>query len=139
MDEYLSDDCLERGASYIHGNAELPMVFATFSEFYTPGQKLTKETIQYIYCMEVYSCCRLGSYMGLWQIAQTASVLSTPVHTIYPFRGESTLTNDFHRIFFPVKYPTTEMDENPLVIMWTGLRVGAAPIHFIPLLTERHK
>ena len=37
MDKYLSDDCLERGASYIHQNAELPCVFATFSEFYTPG------------------------------------------------------------------------------------------------------
>ena len=133
MDKYLSDDCLERGASYIHHNAELPLVFATFSEFYTPGQKLSEELINYIYSMEIYSCSRMSSYMGIWQLAQAASVLGTPIHTIYPVRGDSTLRNDFHRIFFPVNYPTTS-DDNPVVIMWTGMRPGAAPIHFVPLI-----
>ena len=36
---YLTDSGLDRGASYIHSNADLPTVFATFSQFYTPGQK----------------------------------------------------------------------------------------------------
>ena len=86
-DKYLSDDCLERGASFVHGNADLPTVFATFSEFYTPGQKLTKDAIECIYCLEMHSCAHLGSYMGLWQLAQFASVLKTPIHTIYPVHG----------------------------------------------------
>ena len=55
-DNYLSDNCLERGASCVHGNADLPTVFATFSEFYTPGQKLTPDTITAIYCLEMNSC-----------------------------------------------------------------------------------
>ena len=37
MEQYLSHQCLERGATYIHANAELLTVFATFSEYYTPG------------------------------------------------------------------------------------------------------
>ena len=130
MKSYLSDDCLEHGASYIHKNADLPTVFCTFSEFYTPGQKLTEESIRSIYLMEMYFLARLGSYMGLWQLAQTATV---PVHTVYPHRGESTIHNDFHRIFFPVIYPDNADDEE-IVIMWTGLMRGAVPIHFVPLL-----
>ena len=134
MDKYLIHECLERGATYIHKNADLPTVFATFSEFYTPGQKLTNETIQSIYCMEAYSCSRLGSYMGLWQLAQTSSALGIPLHTIYPVRGESGIRNDFNRMFFPVNYNDT--DNEPIVIMWTGLQRGSAPIHFIPLIPE---
>ena len=136
-DKYLSDDCLERGASWVHHNADLPTVFTTFSEFFTPGQKMTPDTIQCIYCLEVYSCSRMNTYMGLWQLAQSASVLQVPIHTIYPQRGDSTLRNDFHRIFFPVQqhYGTTN-DEEPIVIMWTGLSKGAVPIHFVPLLPE---
>ena len=135
MDFYLSDDCLERGASYIHKNADLPLVFATFSEYYTPGQRLTKETIHYIFTMEMYECCWVGTYMGLWQLAQAASMLGSPIHTIYPVRGESTLRNDVHRMFFPVNYPATS-DETSIVIMWTRMTPDAAPVNFVPLVTE---
>ena len=135
MDKYLSDDCLERGATYVHNNAELPLVFATFSDYYTPGQKLTKNTINYIYSMEIYSCSRLGSYMGIWQLAQSSSVLGIPIHSIYPVRGDCTVRNDFNRMFFPVEYPTTS-DDQPLVIMWTGVRSGGTPVHFVPLINS---
>ena len=130
---YLSDDCLERGASYLHRNADLPTVFATFSEFYTPGQKLSEDTILCIYSLELYSCAKMSSYMGLWQLAQSSSVLGVPIHTVYPIRGNSTIRNDFHRMFFPVEYPT-QSDDEPVVIMWTGMRKGGVPIHFVPLL-----
>ena len=131
MNDYLNDDCLERGASYIHSNAELPTVFATFSEFYTPGQKLTEDTVNSIYCLEIHSCARMGTYMGLWQLAQASSVLGIPLHTIYPVRGD--IGQDFHRIFFPVEYPASS-DDIPIVIMWTGLRTGSVPVHFVPLI-----
>ena len=133
MDSYLSHACLERGATYLHSNAELPTIFVTFSEFYIPGQQMNADTIQYIYCMEIYSCAKLGTYMGLWQLAQASSVLGIPLHTIYPVHGKSTLRNDFNRMFFPVEYPPTN-DDDPIVIMWTAMTVGAAPIHFVPLL-----
>ena len=130
---YLSDDCLERGATCIHKNADLPTVFATFSEYYTPGQKLSTEMISNIYSLEIHSCARIGSYMGLWQLAQASSVIGIPIHTIYPHRP-GTIRNDFHRIFFPVDYPVTTSDDNPLVIMWTGIHQGSVPVHFVPLL-----
>ena len=71
--------------------------------------------------------------MGLWQLAQASTVLGIPLHTIYPVRGESSLRHDFHRMFFPIDYPPAD-DNEPIVIMWTGLARGTAPIHFVPLL-----
>ena len=120
IEYYLHDDFLQRGATWIHDNAELPLVFATFSEFYTPGQRMTKESIRYIYTMEMYSCSQMGSYMGIWQMAQAALVLRTPIHVIYPVRGECTIRYDFHRTFFPINY-TMCNDEYPITIMWTGI------------------
>ena len=81
---YLNDDCLQRGATYLHKNADLPMVFTTYSEYYTPGQRLTDDSISCIYSLEIHSIAKEGTYMGLWQLAQLSSVLSVPVHTIYP-------------------------------------------------------
>ena len=52
---YLKDDILERGATYLHENADLPTVFPTFSEFYTPGQRITPDSISAIYSLEVHS------------------------------------------------------------------------------------
>ena len=76
--------------------------------------------------------------MGLWQLAQVSSVLNIPIHTIYPVHGSSTIRNDFHRMFFPVDYTiSSPADEEPLVIMWTGLHHGAVPIHFVPLLNHK--
>ena len=132
-DKYTSDNCLERGASYIHNNADLPTVFATFSEYYTPGQKLSAEMIRNIYSLEIHGCARMGAYLGLWQLAQSSTVLGVPIHTIYPHRAGS-IRNDFHRIFFPVDFPVDISDEEPLVIMWTGMRSGSVPVHFVPLL-----
>ena len=64
--------------------------------------------------------------MGLWQLAQAALVLSIPIHTIYPVRGESTIRYDFIRIFFSIEYPA-ERYEEPLVVMWTGIQPGTVP------------
>ena len=133
-EHYISDDCLERGATCIHNNANLPTVFATFSEYYTPGQKLNEEMIRNIYSLELHGCARVGSYMGLWQLSQASSVFGVPIHTIYPNRA-GTIRNDFHRMFFPVDYPVTTCEnENPIVIMWTGMKHGSVPVHFVPLL-----
>ena len=115
MEHYLSDDCLERGATVIHANADLPTVFTTFSEFYTPGQMITPDSIAVIYAMEMHSITKIGTYMGLWQMAQASSVLGIPIHTIYPERGESNLRHDLNRIFFPIEYPDDYADEEPLV------------------------
>ena len=81
---YLNDDFLARGTSYIHKNADLPTVFTRFSEYYSPGQKLTEDAVSCIYSLEIHSIAKEGTYMGLWQLAQAASILCVPLHTIYP-------------------------------------------------------
>ena len=83
--------------------------------------------------MEIHICAKIGEYMGLWQLAQASSVLGVPIHTIYPVRGQSTLHNDFHQMFFPVEYPV-DRDDEPLVIMWTGTKDEGVPRHFVPLV-----
>ena len=113
-EKYLSDEFLQRGATCIHSNANLPTVFTTFSEYYMPGQRVTEDAISCIYSMEIHECARLGTYMGLWQLAQASSVLGVPIHTVYPHRSGG-VRNDFHRMFFPVD--TSGTDDEPLVIM----------------------
>ena len=126
---------MECGATYLHDNVNLPTVFATFSEYYTPGQRITDDSISCIYSLEIHSIAKEGTYMGLWQLAQAASVLGVPLHAIYPVRGESSIRKDFNTMFFPVMDNTIEeRDDEPVVIMWTDLQRGAVSIHFIPLL-----
>ena len=72
---YLNTRSLECGATYLHKRASLPFVFGTYSEYYTPGQKFTENTLEYLYCVEIYNIATSGSYMGLWQLAQASSVL----------------------------------------------------------------
>ena len=48
------------------------------------------------------------------------------------------MRHDFNRIFFPVEYNNETSDE-PLIVMWTGLKKGFAPVHFVPLLPKRKK
>ena len=121
MKFYLKDNYLERGTSVTHKNADLPTVFTTFSEFYTPGQRLKEDSIASIYAMEIHSITRLGSYMGLWQLSQVSSVFGVPIHTIYPVHGKCTIRKDFNRMFFPIDYTGRDHDEEALVIMWTAL------------------
>ena len=71
--------------------------------------------------------------MGIWQLAQASSVFGLPLHTIYPHRPNE-VRNDLNRMFFPVD--VQEIDDEPIVIMWTGLRTGTVPIHFVPLLKD---
>ena len=134
---YLNDNILERGASYIHAKADLSTIFTTYSDYYMPGQQPTDDSIECIYCLEIHSIAKEGTYLGLWQLAQLASVLGIPVHMIYPIRGESAIRNDFNRMFFPVSYNANGQDDDPLVIMWTGLQRGGVPNHFIPLLLSK--
>ena len=132
--EYVIDECLDHSAVYTHKNADLPTVYVTYSEYYQPGQKITDDTINYVRSREIHSCAHVGHYMGLWQLAQASSVLGIPIPTVYPFRGDSTIRNDFNRLFFPLVC-SAEPDDEPIRIMWTAIKKGCAPIHFVPLLS----
>ena len=50
---YITDTCLACGAWYQHSNANLPKVFVTYSDYYTPGQKVTSGTVDDVYSLEL--------------------------------------------------------------------------------------
>ena len=68
------------------------------------------------------------SYMGLWEIAVGADVLSTSIQSVYPELGWQSFTDLNNRIIRPCQ------DSNcPLCrIMWTSTRQDMNPRHWMP-------
>ena len=81
---YLSPACLNRGASLIRQEESLPVIYTKYSDYYVNGQKITEDTIEYVYLGELHECSRLHTYMGLWQLAQAANALQCRIHSVYP-------------------------------------------------------
>ena len=135
-DFYLSEDYLNIGASLTRHDESLPEVYAKYSDHYVNGQKITRSTIEYLYFRELQDCCKINSYMGLWQIAQAASALDTPIQSVYPEGTDEVMRMDFHRLFFPVEV-TPNTSDDPLIVMWTSVMNGTVPSHFVPLLHKR--
>ena len=100
--KYCSEETLMRGSFYIPDREPLPKLFAKYSDSYTSGQKITLNTIDYIYMEEMHDCSKIGEYMGLWQLAQAASILDAPIQSVYPDCGDPIMRTDFNRFFFPV-------------------------------------
>ena len=95
--------------------------------------------VEFLYAQEVYECSRQNGYMGLWQIAQAASVLNVPIISVYPEGGDEIFRLDFHRKFYPVERKPNDCNEEKIIIMWTGMNEGEVPNHFVPLLPKRPK
>lgn len=75
--------------------------FAMFSEFFS-GEVLSEIAIQRIFEQEVYVVRKPGTYMGKWQMAALANVLSTPaVRSVYPLYGGQIVRKDLNRTFLP--------------------------------------
>ena len=101
---YVSEDFLNKGATFVCPDESLPTVYVKYSDHYVNGQKITSNTVDFIYSKELHDCTKLNSYMGLWQIAQAAGALNVPIHSVYPTGGDSIMRQDFNRKFFPVDY-----------------------------------
>ena len=56
--------------------------------------------------------------MGAWQLAAAASVLGTPIMSIYPEYGAATVRGDLHRLFWPREASASVV---PVKIMWTNV------------------
>ena len=137
---YLSHDFLTRGASRIE--EPLPFVYAKYSDHYVSGQKMTDDTVEYMYSRELHDCCKVNSYMGLWQMAQAASVLQIPIRLVYPTGGDPEMRLDFNRWFYPLNYEENTCEgkaKDFITIMWTAMRKNSVPVHFVPLLPRRTK
>ena len=137
-DYYVNAEFLNRGATYIREDETLPEVYVKYSDHYVNGQKITENTIDYIYSQKLHDCAKTSTYMGLWQIAQASSALNVPIQSMYQMGGDKLMRLDFHRIFFPVD-PNTETSDVPIVLMWTSAVTGSTPNHFVPLLPKRNK
>ena len=133
---YLHQKCLERGAINKREMETIPKIYASYSDFYVSGQKITDNTVEYMYWAELKECSKGGSYMGLWQLAQASQVFRRPIHSVYPHVGDQIMRNDFHRTFFPLRNADIKSDEDPLIIMWTPVANGFFPVHFVPLLRK---
>ena len=114
---YLDHELLRRGATLVRIDEELQVTLAKYSDYYTYGQIITEDTVDYMYCREMHECCKKNTYMGLWQMAQAATVLGCPVVSVYPQIENDVMRRDFHRVFLPVVQPKTN---DPINIMWTS-------------------
>ena len=138
MEHYLSPRSLNRGATLIRDNETLPEIYSKYSDYYVSGQKVTKNTIEYMYIREIHRCTRPNMYLGLWQLAQAATVLNSPIQSIYPEGGDAMMRLDFNRMFFPIK-ENVETHTEPICVLWTSAQKGSPPMHFMPLLPKRNK
>ena len=135
-DMYLSNDIMERGATIAREEESIPETYAKFTDNYISGQRLSKIMIEFLYAQELYECSRQNSYMGLWQIAQAASVVNMPIISVYPEGGDDMFRLDFHRKFYPVQTLKKVPKAECLMIMWTAIELGHVPNHFVPLLPK---
>ena len=133
---YTSHEVMSRGATIFRKS--LPYLYVEYSDYYLNGQKITQNTVDYIYLRELHDCCKINSYMGLWQIAQASSVLNMPIQSVYPTGGDELVRQDFHRLFFPVNC-TPENCSQMLMIMWTSVMPNCVPNHFVPLIKKSTK
>ncbi|XP_053391572.1 uncharacterized protein LOC123539851 [Mercenaria mercenaria] len=135
-DMYLDDNLMKRGMD-TEGNHSVAKTFASYSNCYT-GNRLNKNSIKKIYNEEILSVSKNGSYMGLWQLASLANILSRPVVSVYPNYGSHTVRNDMHRVFHP--FEEQDCDKEPVHIMWTNIHGKIVPEkdfsvnHFVALM-----
>ena len=137
-EHYVTDECLKRGASLIRNDETLPEIYVKYSDHYVNGQRITLHTVDYIYLKELLDCAKVNSYMGLWQLAQVSTALNVPIQSVFPEGTDPEMRLDFHRVFFSIDW-NEETQNEPIILMWTSLRKGCYPNHFVPLLPKRKK
>ena len=134
---YLTSSVLARGLSAGYNPKDLPSQYAQYSPVYIPGRRLNKNAIRDIYRNEVMQIRRNREYMGIWQFHALASVLNSPIQSVYPQRGNPVVRKDLHRLIMPCQDNAPQ--KMSVHIMWTSTRTDMnfeywVPNHFVPLL-----
>jgi len=133
---YLDNKYMQNGMNP-NGNLDVAKTFASYSMLYK-GTRLNKKHIREVYEQEALSICKSGTYMGMWQLASLANILSCPVVSVYPEYGSHTVRNDMHRVFYPFDHEHS--DNECVYIMWTNINGSDAPEnmftvnHFVVLM-----
>ncbi|XP_076446314.1 uncharacterized protein LOC143283825 [Babylonia areolata] len=121
--------------------------YAMSSDFFEM-QDLSPLTIKDIFRKEVASMCHQGKEMGVWQIHAAASVLQTPLMSIYPkiqndwleeYGEEGLNRNHLNKVFHPRIFENDSEVRSVPGIMWTRMgRVERVwrPNHFVACLPK---
>lgn len=105
--------------------------YAMFSQYYTPGHKVTTSVIRNIFRAETMAVAKRNIFMGVWQLFSLSPVLHCKLFSIYPNLGPPLC----HLI-----QPLVNDHENYMAgIMWTSNiydMVGQnwIPDHFFPVI-----
>ena len=131
MDKYLDNDYVTIGAHHFYRRATLVQTYAMYTEGFDP---LVPLDVLKLYKEEVMEIRKLGGYMGIWQLFQTANILRIPIHSVYPIGCSSADTRaDLNRVVYCSEDACN--NENPIKIMWTPTQIKKQrPCHFVPLL-----
>ena len=116
MERYIDNNYICKGATVIHCRGNTVMQIARFSDNYNPSKSLN---IRNIYQNEILGICKIGSYMGLWQLFQAANVLQNPIRSKHPTQGNKTIRRDINRRMWGLN--DTWNSKSPINIMWTHL------------------
>jgi hypothetical protein len=60
-------------------------------------------------------------YMGIWQLHTLASVLDTPIYSIYPKLGNPNVRTDLNRLIIP---RDNGNHKDAIYILWTSIRTN---------------
>ena len=75
MKGYIDNNYICKGPIIMHQTGKSVMQTARFSDNYNPSESLDSRDI---YQNEILDICKIGSYIGLWQLFQAANVLQNP-------------------------------------------------------------
>ena len=123
---YLNHEFLNFGRD---ASSDLPLAYAQYSDYYTPGERLDAAGIRRCYEKEVLTCLSTGQYMGIWQLHAIASVMGLQVNSVY-FNGRGmNVRQHLHRLIWPRQF----FCNDTVKIMWTSTRNDKmTPVHWIP-------
>ncbi|ESO85590.1 hypothetical protein LOTGIDRAFT_155079 [Lottia gigantea] len=134
--KYLDNQHLSLGLPVEESSTKFVNIFTMFSPFYIPPTKLTKDVIEKVFIEEAMETAVNGSYMVIWHLFASSSIIGYPIYSVYPERGNPNIRHDLHRIIHPI---IPKREEKIIYIMWSTCRTDMTmehwiPNHFVPLL-----
>ena len=136
--QYLCEDYLLEGAYERTCGTPLTQMYAMYSGHYTgiSGFSCIEKAIQDAFRTNVMDICKIGTYIGMFQMFALSNVMQQPIHSVFPQRGKPQFRDDFHREILPLNKSFRERIS--AIIMWTPMNVGGHVVHFVPILRSKN-
>jgi hypothetical protein len=132
QETYLDSVYLSRGLD--HHDAKLPTIYGMYSGEHVPCTQ-QEDWVRTIFYQELLTISKGSRDMGIWQLHALATVLGTPIQSVYPQYGGYNVRKHLHRLILPRNPPAESTIQ--AVIMWTrttGKAVAPhmwSPNHFV--------